>query len=246
MGDTKGSSNLIPYLAFASTAIVLAFAASLAVHYILTGEISMDLGNPYTWGVAALLFPIFTLLHRFFPGRSKCVVCGAWGRDYIVGREGRETPFCRDHFIEEFRKGFTGFRDRMVVLYPGLEAGEEPNYTYGYLPLRLILKKNPDNEAIGFIERSLASISGECSRCGNRPATVAYFGPGSYTWEESRSDVEGWDYPAFNNIATQPQIVCTHCIADEIVQSLRSYKDYFSDGIVLPYGGQGMLFPVAV
>lgn len=171
-------------------------------------------------------------------------MCKSPATDILVYEGVNRRRLCREHFLEEFKKEFLNFDQNMVVFYPALEFKAGP-YVYQYRALDDVPGKYKDDKVGRMIVGALESISGRCGKCGG-PANVAYFGSGSFRWEEAASTGEKWDLPRFEDMTVEPQILCRGCVANHLVYSLGNFHSQFQEGVVLPYKGKGVMLPGAV
>lgn len=217
----------------------LAVAAVLRAggDYLRTGRAAFRMDDPVflAWG---LFFFALAVLFRLLARRSLgCSLCGRLSQDIVIFQKGPSRRFCRAHAIELFRREFTLFPGKMVVFYPALEMKKGP-YAYEYRALEDTPEKFRESAMGRLIATALAAIAGKCSRCG-RDATVAYFGPGSVALGSMR--LEGADRSlSGTGLPGDFQITCPHCIADELCFSLGRFESGFTEGVVLPYNGNGV------
>ncbi len=74
--------------------------------------------------------------------------------------------------------------------------------------------------------------------CG-RQAEVSFFGQGSLIWEK-----EGiTDLPDFSRLQTLPNYLCKRCAAEKVADGINAASCTFENGVVLPDGTNGVLFP---
>ena len=241
MEKKKARRSLFPYFPFLVYSIVIAGVIEMALSHLETGHPAI---GARFWPIAGGVFLIFVAVYKFAKGVSPCSICKKPSRDVLIYDNRRRQRFCREHMLEEFKKVFLGFENRMVVLYPLLES-KEGLYVYRYEAISDIPRKRKTDSVGRLISEALKSISGECSRC-RRTANVAYFGPGTFQWEIKRKGGVEWDLPKLEDITARPEIVCSSCIADELTYSLQKFRGDFDEGIVLPYNGEGVFLPMIV
>jgi hypothetical protein len=237
----QGKLSLFPYIPFLFFSIFLGVIISFAINYFKTGKTSIDSRDPLIWLLSLCFFVIFVLLYKFIPPLFKCSICKKPSKDILIYTDRKRKRFCRDHLLEEFKKEFLNFNEKMVVFYPSLESKVGP-YVYHYQAISDVPKKLREDKVGQMINQALNAISGKCSKCG-RPANIAYFDPGTFRWEVIKSGGVDWDLPKFEEISVEPQMVCSHCVIDEIIYSLRNFQGDFGEGVGLPYNGRGVFLP---
>ncbi|MDD5237493.1 MAG: hypothetical protein PHU96_00815 [Candidatus Omnitrophica bacterium] len=194
-----------------------------------------------TW-ILALGFSLSLLIiERLVISSFKCSICGREGKDVLRYSNRKTKRFCRTHMIDEFKKEFLKIQNKIVVIYPKLEEKRGSSYTYQYYSLS-DLKKYNLQEIIGdLVTQGLNSISGACATC-KADAQVAYFGADSFRWEHKGGSA-GWELPAIEKINHTAEILCTRCVLDLILPSLRNFKGNFEEPVVLHYAGEGIFLP---
>ncbi len=176
----------------------------------------------------------FDYLALSFGNNSKCSICGQPGRDNFEDGRGKEKRLCRDHVVSELEKEFLAFDKKMVVVYPGLEDRKKAFYVYQYYTTAEIKKFNMKEIVGDLTESGLAAIGGECKKCSGK-ASVAYFGKGTFRWED--------DYPKLEEIDHAPEILCRKCTFKQIRESLRSFQGYFNEPVTSPHKDEGIQLP---
>lgn len=218
--------------------MIVAFSVFLRTH---NTHIPNPLGIPLTWILTLGFFLIFLLIEKLVIFSFKCSICGKKGKDVLRYDNRKTKRFCRTHMIEEFKKEFLKNKNKIMVIYPKLEEKRGSSYTYQYYSLG-DLKKYNFGETVGkLVAQGINSISGKCARC-NADAQVAYFGTDSFHWER-KGGPAGWDLPAIEKIDRAAEILCTGCVLDLILPSLRDFKGNFEDPIVLHYAEEGIFLP---
>lgn len=203
----------------------------------------MNSRSPLLWGLAVGFFVLFVLLYKLVPSRRKCCLCQEKAGDRLVYPNRKSKRLCRSHLLQEFKEAFLKFEGEMVVFYPALELKEGP-YFYQFWAIKDVPKELMENKVGHLVNRALTLVSesGSCSKCGGM-STIAYFGPGTFRWEAIKTGGVEWDIPHFEEITRDPTLLCSRCVADEIVYSLRHFKSYFSEAVVLPYAERGVFLP---
>ena len=237
------SPRFFPYLPFLFISIFLSATISFTLHYLTTGQTSMDSRSPLLWGRAAGFFILFVLGYKFVPWRRRCCLCQEKARDVLIYPDRKSKRLCRAHLLQEFREVFLKFEGEMVVFYPALELKDGP-YFYQFWAINDVPKKLMENKVGSLVKRALLSVSesGSCSRCG-RMSTVAYFGPGTFRWEAMKTGGVEWEIPRFEEIRSEPALLCNRCVVDELIHSLRYFNGSFSEAVVLPYAERGVFLP---
>lgn len=215
----------------------LAFLPAAIFMFIKTGKESFDSSDPLFFKAVLVFFFIFLGISLFSDYRKsflKCAICAQPGKDLLNSGSGPARHLCRNHLVEEFRKKFLATDYKMVVVYPGLEERTQSYYySYCYYTAGDLKKYDFTDIALPLFQRGLKAISGKCLRCADT-AAVAYFGKGSFTWEN--------DYPLIDKITREPEVICKKCALDLIIPSLRGFKGDFVNPIEISPKGEGMLF----
>lgn len=223
------------FLFQAIVSLVAAALARAAIAFLQSGKPVFSAGDPlFLWLAAVFLLTIgvFQLVaSRLF----RCTVCGKFSQDIMVFDGKRTARFCREHLVARFRQEFAACDQKMVVVYPALEMKKGP-YTYEYRPVDSIPERFLPTPFGRIMTRALASIGGRCGKCG-RNATLAYFGPGNTPWT-TISSIHETDT---GEISATFLVACPNCIVDELCFSLNRFESPFSEGIILPHGGTGVL-----
>jgi hypothetical protein len=157
------------------------------------------------------------------------------GKDKLKYGNGKEKRLCRIHLIEEFRKEYLKFKEKMVVIYPDLETRKKSYYAYQYYTKEEIKKYNLADMVGGLTEQGLNAISGTCQRCSDT-GSVAFFGKESFRWDN--------DWPMLEEINQEPQILCKNCTLELIIPSLRDFQGHFKEPVTLPRKDEGILLPI--
>lgn len=213
--------------------ITLAAVLRAAIEYVVSRK-AVFLSDGLFFALWAAFFVAIVACRALATSVLRCSVCGRFTRDALIFEQGGSARFCRDHLIERFKREFTAYTDKMVVVYPALEMQKVP-FVYEYTPLTRIKAKLLRGPFGRMVTRALSSIDGQCSRCGQK-ATVAYFGPGNTPWETTLLSGPGND----DEIAATYQITCPSCIVDELCSSISRFEGVFSGGIILPHNGSGI------
>jgi hypothetical protein len=237
MENKKISSTSYLYMILFS--FVLSALLWSAFEYLKAGKVTFEIHEPLFLRIWAAIFLIAIVFRSFASRALRCSVCGRFSRDTLVLREGGSRRLCREHLIERFRREFTAFTDKMVVFYPAVEGKRGP-YVYEYRTMNDIPEKFLRTGFGRLITKALSSIGGKCSRCG-RDATVAYFGPGSMQRGFDATIGTRWGEPGEEEIAARFEITCPFCVVEDICFSLERFEGGFSEGVVLPNNGSGVL-----
>lgn len=236
--DDKNNS-LTPYLYLSLLSLFAAGLLRSAIEYLETGKLVFAASD----GLFLMLWTSFflaSIVFRFLATHLlRCSVCGRLSQDTLILGEGRGRRFCREHLIERFRQEFTACTEKMVVVYPSLEMKRGP-YVYEYRAIDDIPEKFLQSPFGLMLTRALSSVGGRCRRC-RRNGTVAYFGPGNTPWESATMRGQGWDDLLKEEIPATFQVTCPFCIVDELCFSLSRFEGVFSEGIILPHNGSGIL-----
>jgi hypothetical protein len=174
---------------------------------------------------------------------SKCSLCGKKASDKLLYLA-KEKKHCREHLLEEFRKGFLAYKNKAVVFYPDINKSVN-SYQYWFILKSGFDSLKSNNKEIDInvrtlLEKSLDLIAGPCQKC-SKPAQVAYFGKNTFKWSEG-----SWPKPLIENILVKPEILCVECVLDKIEPPLRSYKGKFTEGICVPEKEDGALLMIII
>lgn len=242
--DKQNKSGLSRLLTVFVVGLVVASGTGAAISYFKGQPASLSFVGAMIWGLIAFIFVMSVVLYRMFPRFMRCSECGRPASDVLIHDGTSRQRYCREHMLEAFRKGFLGFNEDMVVFYPSLEF-KRGGYVYQYRVLEDVPEKFRSDKTGLMLTSALGSISGNCARCG-RPANVAYFGPGSFQWVTTRRAGVKIEYPNFDEVVVQPEILCRECVVDHVAYSLLNFDSQFAEGIVLPYKGKGVMLPGVV
>ena len=152
------SSRVFPYLPFLFISIFLSVTISFTVHYLTTGQASMDSRSPLLWGLAAGFFILFALCYKVVPSRRRCFLCQEKARDRLIYPNRRSKRLCRTHLLQEFKEAFVKFEGEMVVFYPALELKEGP-YFYQFWAIKDVPKELMENKVGSLVKRALSRSS---------------------------------------------------------------------------------------
>jgi len=225
--------NWTPYVFLFAVAIFVSTIFMFIYTYFKTGAKSFNSRDPLFLSVTLAIYLISLIIIFITKKVLKCSSCGNLARDLLDYGEGKPKRLCRKHLFEEFKQRFSAFDHRMVVIYPGLEGRKKSNlYVYRYCT-REDLRKYGLKAIADLLERGLRSISGTCKKCG-ADAKVAYFGRGSFKWENALSMI--------GEISQKAEVLCGRCMLDLIIPSLRKFKGHYSNPIQIPQKGEGILF----
>ena len=225
---------------------VIAFAAS-GKSRLLPGE-PWYVGGEFFNQTAVIVYICLYIFYRIglhFIKSKSCEICNKKGSDRLViqvikvgsfyfGR--RDKAYCRNHLMTEFQKGFVEYKHKMVVFHPDLET-KKGTYTFTYLPMDEIQglihqNKKFSSKITERVKSSINMIQGKCSKC-EKIANIAYYDQNTFEWDTAI-------------IEDKPKILCNQCTYNKISFSLKNFKGKYSEGIVLPYEGEGMYIPILV
>ncbi|MCE5335445.1 MAG: hypothetical protein LLG06_12750 [Desulfobacteraceae bacterium] len=231
-------SNLRTHVHLIVFSLAMGAIVLLVIEYLMNREVSFRPDDPCFLLLSGGFFLLFLLCRSLAARAVRCSVCGTVAHDVLILGDGESKRFCREHAIDRFRKEFTAHAGKMVVFHPCLESRRGP-YRYEFRSVGDMPGKFFQSEMGRLIKLSLAAIGGKCSRCG-KDASVAYFGPGSVPWEPVRADGTGMGELHAEEFARRFLPTCASCIVDEVSLSLARFEGSFSEGLVLPYDGEGV------
>jgi hypothetical protein len=233
------NNGLTSYLYLILVSLFAAAALRSAIEYLETGNLVFELKDTLFLILCVAFFLALVVFRSLASHLLRCSVCGRFSQDRLIFSDGRSRLFCREHLIERFRQEFTACTEKMVVVYPSLEMKRGP-YVYEYRAIDDIREKFLQSPFGRMLTRALSSVGGRCGKCA-RSGTVAYFGPGNTPWQYVTMRGKGWDDLLNTEIPATFQITCPFCIVDELCFSLGRFEGVFSEGIILPHDGSGIL-----
>ncbi len=229
---------LFPYLPYACFALFLAVVGTLTYEYFAHGRTSMDPRTPTLWVSALLLFIAFTAIHHLASASRKCSVCGSAKATDVLLKNGRKAWLCREDLSRSIRDGLPSIEGKWVVFAPAFEGRDDAGYVYCFEPLANFTKYFTSPELSGYAVTEVGRIKGNCGMCGKR-AEVSFFGKDSVSWESDGA----FDLPDFSKLHALPEYLCKKCTAAIVAEGISAASCTFENGVVLPDGTDGVLFP---
>jgi len=156
---------------------------------------------------------------------KKCAVCGVDTKDEYKDEKDKNTPLCKNHLVERWKKDVISSVHNMMVIEP--DFVHYP-YAYLYATAEKLKEWKYTKEDQNNISTILDTIQGKiCKECGSK-ATVAYF------------KKEDYNFPYFAKISALPVYLCKGCAVKKVEPFLRSSPKDFVEGVYAPTNDRGI------
>ncbi len=234
----KSKLRLFPYIPFLFFSIFLALTGMLTYQYFAHGKTSIDARNPMLWGASLLLFGAFTAAYHFASASRTCSCCGSAKATDALFKDGRRSWLCRKDATRSIKDDLPSITGRWLVFAPAFEGVDDAGYVYCFESLANFEKYYKSPGVSDYPAAEIGRIKGKCLICGY-PAEVSFFGSDSVIWERDGA----FDLPDFSRPQAAPNYLCKNCAAAKVADGINAASCTFENGIFLPDGTDGVLFP---
>lgn len=234
----RSKFTLFPYFPFLCFSIFLALLGMLIFEYFAHGKTSMDARNPMLWASALVLFVTFSIVYHLYSAARKCSTCGSDKARDVLFVNGRRAWLCRKDLTRSIRDKLPSIAGKWLVFAPAFEERNNAGYVYCFESLTNFTKYYRSPEQSEYAVAEVGRISGNCRIC-DRRAEVSFFGKDAVTWERNGM----FDLPDFSKLQTLPDYLCKKCAAAKVADGIEAAPCPFRNGILLPDGTNGVLFP---
>ncbi len=230
--------SFFPYIPFLFFSYFLAVVGMFAFEYLAHGKTSTDPRSPALWGLTLALFVVFTAAHHLVARGRNCSVCRSeQARDLLV-ENGKKTWLCRKDLVRRIEERLPQITGKWLVFAPAFEKRDAAGYVYCFEPLRNFRRYFQRTEQSEYALTEIGRIKGKCRVCG-QIAEVSFFDKGSVVWEQDGA----FDVPDFSRLQTLPRYLCKRCAAQAVAGGIEAAACDFQNGVLLPDGTDGVIFP---